>query len=114
MLAGLVGIPEAAVRLRTGRELFPDAQPDPWWRDAVPALDRVPADELPLTAMVTTLGGADMLVFTGGIGEHDEDVRRSIRHDLAWAGVGGPSCEVLTLPSREEQQIARHMRVLAS
>ena len=47
VLAGLVGVPEAAVRLRAGRELFPDAQPDPWWRDAVPALDRVPAEELP-------------------------------------------------------------------
>ncbi len=35
--------PDAGVRLRTGRELFPEAQPDPWWRDAVPALDRVPA-----------------------------------------------------------------------
>ena len=47
VLAELVGVPEAAVRLRTGRELFHDAQPDPWWRDAVPALDRVPATELP-------------------------------------------------------------------
>ena len=47
VLAGLVDVPEAAVRLRTGRELFPDRRPDPWWRDAVPALDRVPAAELP-------------------------------------------------------------------
>ena len=47
VLAGLVDVPEAAVRLRTGRELFPSTQPDPWWRDAVPALDRVPAAELP-------------------------------------------------------------------
>ena len=47
VLAGLVDDPGAGVRLRTGRELFPDAQPDPWWRDAVPALDRVPTAELP-------------------------------------------------------------------
>lgn len=47
VLAGLVDVVDAGVRLRTGRELFREAQPDPWWRDAVPALDRVPAADLP-------------------------------------------------------------------
>jgi D-amino-acid oxidase len=47
VLVGLVGEPAAGVRMRTGRELFRRQQPDPWWRDAVPALGRVPADELP-------------------------------------------------------------------
>ena len=47
VLAGLVGVPGAGVRLRTGRELLLEPQPDPWWRDAVPALDRVPTAELP-------------------------------------------------------------------
>ncbi len=47
VLAGLVDVADAGVRLRTGRELFTEAQPDPWWRDAVPALDRVPAADLP-------------------------------------------------------------------
>ena len=47
VLAGLAGVPGAGVRLRTGRELFPDEQPDPWWRDAVPALDRVQTTDLP-------------------------------------------------------------------
>jgi D-amino-acid oxidase len=47
VLAGLVGTAGAGVRMRTGRELFREPQPDPWWRDAVPALDRVPAGELP-------------------------------------------------------------------
>lgn len=47
VLAGLVGVPGAGVRMRTGRELLPEPAPDPWWRDAVPALDRVPAAELP-------------------------------------------------------------------
>ena len=47
VLAQLAALPGAGVRLRTGRELLPDEQPDPWWRDAVPALDRVPAAELP-------------------------------------------------------------------
>ena len=47
VLAGLVSTPGAGVRLRTGRELFLEAQPDPWWRDAVPALDRVATADLP-------------------------------------------------------------------
>lgn len=47
VLAGMAGRPDVGVRLRTGRELLLDEQPDPWWRDAVPALDRVPAGDLP-------------------------------------------------------------------
>jgi D-amino-acid oxidase len=46
-LAQLTSVPEAGVRLRTGRELLLEEQPDPWWREAVPALDRVPEAELP-------------------------------------------------------------------
>lgn len=45
-LAGLVEGP-AGVRMRTGTELLREVSPDPWWRDAVPTLDRVPAAELP-------------------------------------------------------------------
>jgi D-amino-acid oxidase len=47
VLAGLVDAPGAGVRMRTGREFFTEAQADPWWRDAVPALDRVPTADLP-------------------------------------------------------------------
>ena len=46
-LAGLADVPGTGVRLRTGRELLRDEQPDPWWRDAVPALDRVAPADLP-------------------------------------------------------------------
>lgn len=56
--------PAAGVALRSGRELFRTPTPDPWWRDAVPELERVPADELPtgwadglrLTAPVVDMG----------------------------------------------------------
>ena len=56
--------PAAGVALRIGRELFRTPTPDPWWRDAVPDLERVPADELPpgwadglrLTAPVVDMG----------------------------------------------------------
>ncbi len=33
--------------MRAGRELLREASGDPWWRDAVPALDRVPDADLP-------------------------------------------------------------------
>jgi D-amino-acid oxidase len=46
-LLGLRSEPAAGVRLRTGRELFRAPAPDPWWRDAVPDLERVAPQELP-------------------------------------------------------------------
>jgi D-amino-acid oxidase len=39
--------PTAGVRLVCGRELVREPGTEPWWRDAVPALGHVPADELP-------------------------------------------------------------------
>lgn len=47
VLAGLADVPGTGVRLRRGRELFREATPDPWWRDAVPALERLGPDALP-------------------------------------------------------------------
>ncbi len=38
-------------------------------------------------AMMASLGGADMIVFTGGIGENDAVVRSTICADLGWAAV---------------------------
>lgn len=35
------GSPESGVRMVAGTEVFRSAMPDPWWRSAVPALDRV-------------------------------------------------------------------------
>jgi D-amino-acid oxidase len=46
-LTGLAGDPRTGVRLRTGRELFGEPAPAPWWRDAVPSVRRVPPAELP-------------------------------------------------------------------
>ncbi|MEN2789386.1 acetate kinase [Sphingomonas oligophenolica] len=56
-----------------------------------------------IAAMMAALGGADLIVFTGGIGEHDGAVRDAIRADLAWAG----PVATQVLPSREGEQIAR-------
>jgi acetate kinase len=73
-----------------------------------------------IAAMIAVLDGVDMVVFTGGIGEHDEVVRAMICDGLAWAGIGPPERlswtpretvpgdKVCVLPSQEDEQIARH------
>lgn len=47
VLCGLTADPSAGVRLRLGRELFRQPTADPWWRAAVPALDRASGERLP-------------------------------------------------------------------
>lgn len=37
---GLAGDEASGVRMLTGTEVFRERQPDPWWRQAVPSLDR--------------------------------------------------------------------------
>ncbi len=77
-----------------------------------------------LGAMSMALSGVDQIVFTGGIGEHDDNVRAAICARLACLGVeldtarnlrglgrvsrDGSSCAVQVLPSQEDEQIARH------
>jgi acetate kinase len=73
-----------------------------------------------IAAMIAALGGVDMVVFTGGIGENDEVARAMICEGLAWAGIGQPEMlswtvrqavpgsNVSVLPSQEDEQIARH------
>lgn len=47
VLRNLAADPSTGVRLRHGRELFRQPVPDPWWRSAVPTLDRVAGERLP-------------------------------------------------------------------
>lgn len=56
-----------------------------------------------IAAMTAVLEGIDLLVFTGGIGEHDEQVRDRICAGLQWLDLAG---KVRTLPSQEDEQIA--------
>jgi acetate kinase len=62
-------------------------------------------------AYAAELGGLDLLVFTGGIGEHDAVMRNRICHGLEFLGVtsGDPAqCDkVKAVTSEEELQIAR-------
>ena len=62
-----------------------------------------------IAAMIAVLQGVDMVVFTGGIGENDGEVRASICQSLSWAGIS----RVQVLASREDDQIARHTWALS-
>jgi acetate kinase len=83
-----------------------------------------------IASFVAVLGGLDVLVFTGGIGEHDALVRAKICAGLDTFGLQldepanhassriissiGSSVRVCVLESQEEAQIARHVfRLLA-
>ncbi|HVT27264.1 MAG TPA: acetate/propionate family kinase [Lacipirellulaceae bacterium] len=83
-----------------------------------------------VAAMVAALGGLDLFVFTGGIGENDVEARAAICGGLSWLGLSldedrnrsannpvngsGSRCAVQVLPSQEDEQIARHTRELVS
>jgi acetate kinase len=62
-----------------------------------------------IAAMTATLGGVDVLAFTGGIGENVREIR-----DRTVAGLGflSPAPQVLTIPAREDLEIASETRAL--
>ncbi|WP_010186573.1 acetate/propionate family kinase [Sphingomonas sp. PAMC 26605] len=77
-----------------------------------------------IAAMAGSLGGVDMIVFTGGIGEHDPGVRATACAALGWMGVAldptrnragaatisgdASRVAVRVLPAREDREIALH------
>ena len=77
-----------------------------------------------VATMIAALGGVDLLVFTGGIGENDVETRAAICDGLSWLGVSldearnrsadnpindsRSRCAVHVLPSQEDEQIAHH------
>ncbi len=77
-----------------------------------------------LGSLAATLGGLDVLVFTGGVGEHAAPIRARVCQDARWLGVqldeaanlaGGPrinaddsAVAVWVIPTDEDLMIARH------
>lgn len=82
-----------------------------------------------LGSLAAAAGGLDVLVFTGGIGEHAAEIRARVCAQAAWLGVridasenaaGGPrlhahdsTVAVWALPADEEAVIARETRAVA-
>lgn len=81
-----------------------------------------------IAAYAAVLGGLDLLVFSGGIGEHSSQVREKVCRGLDFLGVsidetqnrahssaistGNSRIRVGIVPSQEDRQIARHCRAL--
>jgi acetate kinase len=63
-------------------------------------------------AYTALLGGIDLLVFTGGIGEHSESVRSAAAKGLESLGLTADKIQVV--PAQEELQIARQCREMMS
>ncbi|WP_263377968.1 acetate/propionate family kinase [Granulicella paludicola] len=63
-------------------------------------------------AYAALMGGVDLLVFTGGIGEHSEVIRAKVCESLAFVGLGLGSSKVQVMKAEEELQMARHCRAL--
>ena len=54
-------------------------------------------------SMAASLGGADVLALTGGIGEHDGALHQELHQALAWM----PALQITVVPADEEGMIAR-------
>lgn len=59
-------------------------------------------------AYIALLGGVDLLVFTGGIGEHSDYIRSAATEGLEFLSLTADKIKII--PAQEEQQIARHCR----
>jgi acetate kinase len=78
-----------------------------------------------LGSLAAALGGLDAIVFTAGIGENQQEVRRRICRDAAWLGLelddaanerhgpristAGSEVSAWVVPTDEETMIARHV-----
>ena len=83
-----------------------------------------------LGSLAAALGGADAIVFTGGIGENSRSLREHVCRDAAWLGIeldtaanqanasriSTPASRVAAwvIPTNEELMIARHTQALLS
>ena len=79
--------------------------------------------------LAAALGGIDLLVFTGGIGEHSAEVRARICEGLGFLGIdldpaqngshastiskAGTGCTVRMIPTDEDLMVARYTHKIA-
>jgi acetate kinase len=85
-----------------------------------------------VAAMVAAIGGLDVLVFTGGVGENAPAIRARLAADLAWVGVAidgeandaaqgdaeisapGTAVRTLVIVAREDLEVVRQVRAVLS
>lgn len=119
--SGLLGVSEVTSDMET---LLASRDSDPRADQAIAMFCRSIRKEI--GAFAAVLGGLDMLVFTGGIGEHAATIREEICRDLTHLGVRLDStknnvsaavissvqstCQVRVIATNEELMIARHTR----
>jgi acetate kinase len=117
--AGLLGVSEVSSDMKT---LLARRQSDPRADQAIAMFCRSVRKEI--GAFAAVLGGLDLLIFTGGIGEHSPAIREEICRDLAHLGVrldparndahadvissAQSVCRVRVIATNEELMIARH------
>lgn len=117
--SGLLGVSGVSSDMRT---LL--ASSDPRAEQAVDQFCARIAEQV--AAMVSSIGGIDALIFTGGIGENSPEIRRKVCARLEWIGlqlddsanaqkrdrISAPDSgvEVLIIPTDEEIMIAQHTR----
>ena len=99
-LLGLSGVSSDMRRLHEAAPTHPAAQL------AIDMFCRAVCKQI--AAMTAVLGGADMIVLTGGIGENDHFVHDAVGAGLAWMGAGTARCPVRVMASQEDEQLARH------
>jgi acetate kinase len=119
--SGLLGVSEVTSDMET---LLARRDSDPRADQAIAMFCRSIRKEI--GAFAAVLGGLDMLVFTGGIGEHAAAIREEICRELTHLGVRLDStknnvsaavissvqstCQVRVIATNEELMIARHTR----
>jgi acetate kinase len=119
--SGLLGVSELTSDMKA---LLAKRDSDPRAAEAIAMFCRSIRKQI--GAFAAVLGGVDMLVFTGGIGEHAPAVREEICRDLGHLGVridfaknnaakdvisaSESACAVRVVATNEELMIARHTR----
>ena len=61
-----------------------------------------------VASMAVALGGIDVLAFSGGVGEHRDDVRRAIADQLRFLG----EIQVAVIPAQEDLVVAASVEAL--
>jgi acetate kinase len=116
---GMLGVSGSSSDMR---DLLSRASDDPHAADAVALFCYTASKQL--AGLVSVLGGLDLLVFTGGIGEHAGEIRRRICEPLGFLGIrlapeandanasiisaATSTVAVRVIPTNEELMIARH------